>query len=83
MDAEMELARRKRQAADRQKRIRAKKKQEGLRQYTCWIPETEIQKAKKEGWQFGGVWWSSGQEIGIDLDKIVVENSGKLEIKNI
>lgn len=82
-NAEQELERRKRQAADRQRRIREKKQREGLKQYTAWIPEAEIQKVKAEGWQFGGIWWSRGSEIGIELGKIVVEEEGKLKIENV
>ncbi len=82
-NAEQELERRKRQAADRQRRIREKKQREGLKQYTAWIPEAEIQKAKAEGWHFGGIWWSKGMEIGIELDKIVVEEKGKLNVERI
>lgn len=81
-NAESTLANIKIKNAARQAKAREKKKQEGLKQITVWIPEDEYKLAKAKGWQFGGVWWSAGQEIGLELGKVVVENAGKIKIES-
>lgn len=81
-NAESTLATLKTKNAERQARAREKKKKEGLKQITVWIPEDEYVLAKAKGWQFGGIWWSAGQEIGLETGKIVVENAGKIIIKS-